>query len=247
MIYFLMTHRFLKKKRKINEEQIVTECVEMSFQKVVSTHEYCFVCGSKKNFTIVPFDARQQAFTKKQIFIPNGNRCCSKHLIKNRFFEKDLSKFRIHSNTGTIKVNDLKKFIECLLIRTESIIDDDVGDYTLSEECLRILTGLTWENLIELREMIISMRSLKSRNATQALVVFLFKLRTGISNTLIEGSKLACDTGGQFTNYPTWLLSRTNPNVDVLNNSLNYYALADLMLYRLSINIKHITLYLQTF
>ena len=34
----------------------------------------------------------------------------------------------------------------------------------------------------------------------------------------IENSKLACDTGGHFTNYPTWPLPRTNPNVDVLNN-----------------------------
>ena len=34
----------------------------------------------------------------------------------------------------------------------------------------------------------------------------------------IEGSKLACDTGGHFTNYPTWPLPRTNPNVDILNN-----------------------------
>ena len=63
----------------------------------------------------------------------------------------------------------------------------------------------------------------------------------------IECSKLACDTGGYFTNYPTWPLPRTNPNVYVLNNSLNYYALADLMLYLLSVNIKRITLCLQTF
>ena len=63
----------------------------------------------------------------------------------------------------------------------------------------------------------------------------------------IEGSKLACDTGGHFINYPTWPLPRTRPNADVLNNSLNYYALADLILYRLSVNIKHITLCLQTF
>ena len=63
------------------------------------------------------------------------------------------------------------------------------------------------------------------------------------SRNSIEGSKLACDTGGHFTNYPTWPLPRTNPNVDVLNNSLNYHALADLMLYRLSVNMKHITLF----
>ena len=66
-------------------------------------------------------------------------------------------------------------------------------------------------------------------------------------NWSIKGSKLACDTGGHFTNYATWPLPRINPNVDVLNNSFNYYALADLMLYRLSVNIKHITLCLQTF
>ena len=63
----------------------------------------------------------------------------------------------------------------------------------------------------------------------------------------IEGSKLACDTGGHFTKCPTWPLPRTNPNVDILNNSLNYYALADLMLYRLSVNINHISLCLQIF
>ena len=38
----------------------------------------------------------------------------------------------------------------------------------------------------------------------------------------IERGKLACDTGGHFTNYPIWSLPRTNPNVDVLKNSLNY-------------------------
>ena len=63
----------------------------------------------------------------------------------------------------------------------------------------------------------------------------------------IESRKLACDTGGHCTNYPTWPLPKTNPNVDVLNNSLNYYALADLMSYCLSVNMKHITLCLQTF
>ena len=66
-------------------------------------------------------------------------------------------------------------------------------------------------------------------------------------DSTIEGSKLACNTGGHFINYPTCPLPRTNPNVDVLNNSLNYYALTDLMLYRLFVNIKHITLSLKTF
>ena len=46
----------------------------------------------------------------------------------------------------------------------------------------------------------------------------------------IETRKLECDTGGHFTNYPIWSLPRTNPNVYILKNSLNYYVL---------IRIKH--------
>ena len=92
-------------------------------------------------------------------------------------------------------------------------------------------------------------------NGTGILPVFFkfFKLKADkyenevCRSALIEGRKLASDTGGHFTNYPSWPLPRTNLNVDVLNNSLNYYALADLMLYRFSVNIKHITLCLQTF
>ena len=76
--------------------------------------------------------------------------------------------------------------------------------------------------------------------------ISLTKIMT-VNRPHIEGSKLACDTGGHFTNYPTWPLPRTNPNVDVLNNSLNNYASANLMLYCLSVNMKHITLCLQTF
>ena len=86
---------------------------------------------------------------------------------------------------------------------------------------------------------------------TEAMLCKVFRPRDGKPmrelGDCIEGSKLACDTGGHFTNYPTWPLPRTNRNVDVWNNSLNYYALADLMLYRLSVTIKHITLCLQTF
>ena len=42
------------------------------------------------------------------------------------------------------------------------------------------------ENIIELKEMLTSMRNSQARNVTQALVTFLFKLRTGNSNSLIS-------------------------------------------------------------
>lgn len=47
------------------------------------------------------------------------------------------------------------------------------------------MTGFTWENIVELREMLTSMRNRETCNVTQALVVFLTKLRTGNSNKLV--------------------------------------------------------------
>lgn len=45
---------------------------------------------------------------------------------------------------------------------------------------------MSWENIIELQEMLTSMRNSQVRNVTQALVTFLFKLRTGNSNSLVS-------------------------------------------------------------
>ena len=48
-----------------------------------------------------------------------------------------------------------------------------------------MFTGLTWESVIQLKDMLTSMRNRQTRTVTQALVVFLFKLRTGNSNRLL--------------------------------------------------------------
>ena len=61
------------------------------------------------------------------------------------------------------------KLLNCLSISCDRELTDRVGDYTLSEERLKAFTGLTWEQLIELREMMPSMRNSENRNVTQAL------------------------------------------------------------------------------
>lgn len=222
----------------------------MPFSRVVSTHAYCFICNSKKNISVVPCEARQQAFVKRRIFIPKGNRCCSKHLIKRRFYENDLNELRIFSHESVIEVNELQKLIEHLTINCDSSLKDHIGKFTLSDERLKVFTGIkhftilqivtrfiivktaskklffylikqrkfvyyhvskytflltndfkclfclnkrsnnmflgfTWENILELQEMLTSMRNSHTRNITQCLVTFLFRLRTGNSNAMI--------------------------------------------------------------
>lgn len=61
-----------------------------------------------------------------------------------------------------------------------------MDDYRVSDEKLRVLTGLKWENVIELRNWLVSMRNTVARSVTQALILFLVKLRTSNSNKLIS-------------------------------------------------------------
>lgn len=152
------------------------DLIEIPFPRVVSTHKYCILCRSSHKIVTVPFEARQQIFSSKRIFVPK---------IKNRMYQDELEHIQIFSTKSSIDVDDLKLFLNQLAIKSESNIVDRIGDYTLSEERLKVFTGLIWDNISELLNMLTSLKNSKSRNVTQALVTFLFKLRTGNSNKQI--------------------------------------------------------------
>ncbi|XP_044586031.1 uncharacterized protein LOC123266063 [Cotesia glomerata] len=166
------------------EEEL--EFVELGFPRIISTHKYCCLCGLSANITIVPFEARKQVFSTRRLFIPEGNRCCKDHIVKKRFYDEEINTFRIYSNTSVFEVRDLEKLLGQLAIGTDSSIIDKIGDHSFSEKQLEVFTSLTWEKLIKLREMLTSMRKSVNRNVIQALVIFLFKLRTGNSNAVIS-------------------------------------------------------------
>lgn len=161
------------------------QMVEINFPRVVSTHKYCFLCSHSETLVVVPFQTRQQIFSLKRIFVPKGNRLCFKHLIKDRIYKDELENVKIHSAHSSIEMNDLTHFLDALSSRSEADIVERIGDYSLSEERIMVFTGLKWENIEELNKMLKSLRNSHSRNVTQALVTFLFKLRTGNSNRTI--------------------------------------------------------------
>lgn len=63
-------------------EESNVQFIEMPFSRVVATHGYCFVCGSKKGIINVPFETRKQVFIIRRLYVPKGNRCCPSHLLK---------------------------------------------------------------------------------------------------------------------------------------------------------------------
>lgn len=158
--------------------------IEIHFPRVVSTHRFCIICRAEVNLQVISLETRCDVFARKMIFIPSGDRCCNEHIIGNRIYEDDLSRLSITSNTSKIKKSELVIFLNILAKKSNLTVFDRIEN-GLSENQLQVLTGLTWENIIELRHMLPSMRSTKTRTVTQALIIFLFKLRTGNSNKTI--------------------------------------------------------------
>lgn len=170
----------------VQKDIIEEEAVYLPIQRCVATHKYCCMCRANRNLVTVPFEARLQVFTQRNIFVPAGNQCCKEHLIKKRFYEEDMDNITIVSSYSCIKVSDLSNLLQKLRLNVDKELTDRVGDFSLPENRLITFTGLTWENLFVLRDMMTSLRNSDSRNVTQAIVVFLFKLRTGNSNNVIS-------------------------------------------------------------
>lgn len=200
----------------------IEEVIELPLKRTVSTHSYCCLCRSNDKLVVVPYPARLQVYSRLQIVIPKGkflninnfiqslnvnvilyligNRCCSKHFINKRFYEDDLKLVRVHSLYTSIEVSDLTELLKNLSVRVDRDLFDRVSDYTIDEKRLFVFTGLNWEQLIELREMLSSMRNSDSRDITQALVVFLLKLRSGNSNKMIA-SILGIEYSQRISDY----------------------------------------------
>lgn len=159
--------------------------IEMPFSRVIITRSYCFICKSKDDLHDISFEARMQAFVKKRIFIPKRNKICSKHIIKKRFYEEELNLLRIYSPECSVELTELEKFLDELSNKVDTRLHEKIAEYAISEERMHALTGHSWDDIIILRSMMTSMRDSDNRNVTQALVIFLFKLRTGNSDKVI--------------------------------------------------------------
>lgn len=68
---------------KQRETVSTEEYVDLPVPRIVDTYKYCFICGVVNNIVSA---ALVQCYSEKQLYIPRGNHCCQKHLIKNSFF-----------------------------------------------------------------------------------------------------------------------------------------------------------------
>ncbi|KAL1493831.1 hypothetical protein ABEB36_009517 [Hypothenemus hampei] len=150
-----------------------------------TSEEYYPPSVTKTDLHYVTLEARIQVFVKRRLFIPRRNRSCSAHLIKNRFYVDEIPKMTAYANESVIDACEVKLFINELSNEIEAGLYNKIGNCLTSEERIKTLTGHTWDTILMLRSKMSTMRDSNNRNVLQALVQFLFKLRSGNSNKLI--------------------------------------------------------------
>ncbi|XP_008553228.3 uncharacterized protein LOC103575255 [Microplitis demolitor] len=197
--------------------------IEVPLQRVASTHKYCIICQKTTDLMTICLETRIQLFIKKLISIPTGNRCCSMHLIGNYFYKDDLLRLRIVSNTSNVEKTELTLFFNTLSNKSQSSIFDRMNELDMSEDQVKTLTGISWENILNLRSLLTSMRDTRTRSVTQALIIFLFKLKTGNSNETIA-SIFGLPYAQQVSEYFTQIL--TSFEKEILPYSFRYNAVS---------------------
>ena len=81
----------------------------------------------------------------------------------------------VYSNFAKVKDSELLVLLDGLIIKCDTTILDKVEDFPLLEEKIHLFTGLTWENIIQRREMLTSVRNNQTCDVSQALLVILLK------------------------------------------------------------------------
>lgn len=91
----------------------------------------------------------------------------------------------IYSGFSLVELLEVTKFFKSFSARIDTELIDRIPECLLEEKRLKIFTGLTWDQFNKIRGMITIMRNSTTKDITQALLVFLLKLRGGNSNRMI--------------------------------------------------------------
>lgn len=183
---------------------------------------------------IVPEEAITHAYVKHKIYIPYGNQCYCAHIIKHRLCDSDLNSIRIVSNISSLCKRKLNKLFQTMTIESVTPILKKIRNLNVKQ--IQLLTGLDFEDIEQLRNMMMSMRDNEYRTMLEAIFVFLVKLRTGNSNKMIsaitdlEREQMISDYSVSIINafekdiLPFHFSIRSNSRQDLIDNHTTDFA-----------------------
>ncbi|CAF3756561.1 unnamed protein product [Rotaria magnacalcarata] len=151
------------------------QVVKLQLNATSSSHRKCCVCRENLRDHAVKITSQDRDFIffSRNIWIPEGVRCCSGHLINNLLSKEAVDQIKPFSiRYQELSSSDFRCF-------------DDPRDLNDDEYCL--LTSLSRDNFDDFVQIISSstIRPSCNRSIRTAVGIYLCKLRLGISNRLL--------------------------------------------------------------
>ncbi|CAM4809495.1 unnamed protein product [Rotaria magnacalcarata] len=151
------------------------QVVKLQLNATSSSHRKCCVCRENLRDHAVKITSQDRDFIffSRNIWIPEGVRCCSGHLINNLLSKEAVDQIKPFSiRYQELSSSDFRCF-------------DDPRDLNDDEYCL--LTSLSRDNFNDFVQIISSstIRPSCNRSIRTAVGIYLCKLRLGISNRLL--------------------------------------------------------------
>ena len=162
------------------------EYIEMDIPSCTFTEKFCIVCKRTDNRSRIPFLVRYNTYIKRNFYIPKSARCCKDHYLINSLYDDCFSKIPVLRFRTKIPVDDMKRLFEEVTRRTKrGHLLASLWDKSIIDSDLYSLTGLHKVQFFDLLSKLKSLRTSKNRSISEALAVFLMKMRTNLShNTL---------------------------------------------------------------
>ncbi len=164
------------------------------FKKILSIFSFrkCCVCRSNFNGNAANISSNDRDFLlfTRNIWIPEGARCCSSHLIDRQLKRAALDQIKPFS----IRQQELDSSdVHLMLSKSQKLFENEKTRFSfdnprdLSDDEYRLLTSLSRDEFNDLVDIISSstIRNSSNRSIRTAIGVYLCKLRLGVSNRFL--------------------------------------------------------------
>ena len=157
----------------------------INWPRTAFSHARCFACDSTGPLRILPFDSRRLVFHKTGVFVPKESRSCLSHLVTAETSADVLQGLPIAANWSSVSKEEITTFLSTT---PKPTLYEAVGQLQVPDSQLKALTGFDGREFVQIMYSVTSIRATSSWNPAQAMLIFLYKLRTGNSNEIIANT-----------------------------------------------------------
>lgn len=164
--------------------------ISLSIPSTPKIHAQCFLCkrpGPK--LVLVPSNARFDVFMNCEIIVPAGSRCCHDHLENGEFKADMLHSIKTANNSllSRTSITELIKSLRTAAQQNENRRIDFESSSNLTNNDYLDLTGICKDAFNEIcASALKDVRNTPARTTRTSLGIFLFKLKSGLSNKILS-------------------------------------------------------------